>query len=106
MKSEHACWEVEGQVYERVDRALVESEKWRLGNVAKGCRERRLRRRILTTLSAAWAWLAVRGQATVLRLRGVPDGDQDQSRGAVVDRSPLRTAIEVSGDGSSMPLHG
>ena len=91
MKSKNASWEVEGQVYERVEGALVEGEQWRLANVAKGRQDRRLHRRILTMLSAALAWLAVRAQATVLRLRGVPNRDQEQSRGAVVDRSPSRT---------------
>lgn len=100
MESKNATWEAEGQAYERVDKALAEGEQWRLANVAKGNRNRHLRRRILTSLSAGLAWLAAHAEAALLPLRGAPNGDQEQSRGTRAERSPAQSAIEAAPDAS------
>ena len=36
MKSRFATWEAEGQAEERIQRALCEGERWRLGQIASG----------------------------------------------------------------------
>jgi hypothetical protein len=63
MQSKNASWEAEGQVEERIGKALAEGAQWRLANVAKGNRDWHLRKRMLTTLSASLAWLATRAKA-------------------------------------------
>ena len=105
MKTRFAQWEVEGQVRERVNRALTECEQGRLEKTARGDPARRMLGRILTTFSAGLAWLPVRAEAALLSLRGCPDGGQDRSKSSTVERSPSRTAIELSPKASSPPLH-
>lgn len=84
MQSKNASWEAEGQVEERIGKALAEGAQWRLANVAKGNRDWHLRKRMLTTLSASLAWLATRAKA---------------------EQSPAQSANEAASEAASAPLH-
>lgn len=76
MKSRFATWTAEGQVEERVRRALCEGERWRLGQIARGAKAGHNRDRFLTSASRGLRWLGGRarswlaGRATMVWLNG------------------------------------
>ena len=100
MQSKYASWEAEGEVEERIGKALAEGEQWRLANVARGSRDRHLRRRILATLSAGLARLGAHAEAVLLPLRGGSQSDQGYGGSAKAERSPAQKAIEATPDAS------
>jgi hypothetical protein len=84
MKSRYATWEAEGQIEERIQHALCEGERWRLGQMAKSAKEGHNRTRFLASVSKRLPWLGrcVRGwladRADAADFKPVPVG---QSRG-------------------------
>lgn len=56
MKSQFARWEVEGQVEERIQRALREGEQWRLARMARGVEAGHSHARFLASVSKGLSW--------------------------------------------------
>lgn len=75
-KSRFATWEAEGQVEERVQRALCEGERWRLGQIARGAKAGHNRGLFLASACRRLRWLDGRargwlaGRATMVWLNG------------------------------------
>jgi hypothetical protein len=60
MKSRFATWEAEGQVEERIQRALCEGKRWRLGRMATMAQAGHSRARFLSSVSKRLPWLGKR----------------------------------------------
>ena len=97
MKTRFAQWEVEGQVRERVNGALVECEQGRLAAVAAGRTDVHRIRRYVTALRARLAsvalWLDAARHAW---FRGAPTSHQDRLAAPAQPRA--------AADGSPDPL--
>jgi hypothetical protein len=85
-KRRFASWEVEGQVQERIDKALGEAERWRVGNTARGSRRKHLLEPILTRLGESLAWLPARAETVWLSLRSHPSQGQGHSESSPVEQ--------------------
>jgi hypothetical protein len=97
MKTRFAQWEVEGQVRERVNRALAECERERQAGASQDDLAGRRPRLSLATIGAALAWLSGRAAAALVALRGsLGAAPEDRP----VQRSSARTATETAPDGS------
>jgi hypothetical protein len=62
IKSRFATWEAEGQVEERIQRALDEGERWRLGQRARDTKAGHNRGRLLATARRELRWLGGRAR--------------------------------------------
>ena len=80
MKSRFATWEAEGQVEERIQRALCEGERWRLGQIAKMAEAGHNRARFLSSFSKRLPWLSKRDRGRLA----------DQADAAVHKPAPAR----------------
>jgi hypothetical protein len=62
MKSRFATWEAEGQVEERIQRALCEGKWWRLGHMATMAEAGHSRARFLSSVSKRLPWVGKRAR--------------------------------------------
>ncbi len=98
IKSRFATWEAEGQVEERIQRALGEGERWRLARIARGVDTGRHHGRLLAPASRRLHWLAERaagwlaGRTTMVWPNGQADAATSKSgptrQGSLVKHEP------------------
>jgi hypothetical protein len=88
MKKRYASWEVEGQVQERIDRALAEGERLRLTNTARRRQRRHLFGRTLFRLAATLTWLSGRAATAWYSLRSRPSRRQEHREGGLEEPMP------------------
>ena len=98
MQQKQATWEAEGQVEERIGKAYAEGEQWRLANIAKGKRDKHLRRRLLAALSAGLAWLAARAETASLHLGDSLRDGQGHTGSVEAESSPAQSAMGAAPD--------
>jgi hypothetical protein len=79
MKRRFAQWEVEGQVHERVKRALCECEQARLASKTRHDPDGHMSRRLLGELRASLARVPMLVEAGLLSLRGCLGGGSQPS---------------------------